>query len=139
MFVPERHRQSFPFLRLVSYNARFFKMKKKSCFNVPTLTTETARHWSRLLWHSHVFGARSFMYVQYACDKSQSITFLMCPSVVGQNRLARRVFGRRRGGPMMEPTAGLPCLNLKSSENCHRYCTTCALLLFDLLRARYAK
>ncbi len=27
---------------------------------------------------------------------------------------------------------GLPCLDLKSSENCHRRCTTCASPLFDL-------
>jgi hypothetical protein len=44
---------------------------------------------------------------------------LMCSPVAGQNRLARRVFGWSRGGSMMEATPGLPCLNLKSSENCH--------------------
>lgn len=64
---------------------------------------------------------------------------LMCPPVVGQNRLARRVFGWSREGSMMEATPGLPCLNLKSSENCHRCCTRCASPLFDLLRARFAE
>ncbi len=56
----------------------------------------------------------------------------MCSPVVGQNRLARRVFGWSRGGSMMEATPTLPCLNLKSSENCHRCCTTCA---FTVIRS----
>jgi len=119
-------------------NDRIYKMERK-CFNVPTLMTmtETCRY-------RHGLGFDCYGGHALSCTVRMRVTKLTnhVPDVLpccGPKHLARRVFGWRRGGSMMEATPGLPCLNLKSSESCHRYCITCASPLFDLLRARCAK
>ena len=119
----------------MKYIDQIHKMERK-CVNVPTLMTETCRHRHGLGFEC--YGGTHFR-VRICVAKSTHHVPEVLP-VVGQNHLARRVFGWwRRGGSMMEATLGLPCLNLKTSENCHRCCTTCASSLFDLLRAHCAK